>query len=98
MVDSGGRAGTQLRAMTSGKAKCFDSAGGVPCGDKSAPPHGEYLSGQLPAAKRHVTHPVSYTHLDVYKRQLLPRKQNGSRLLEFYWIMQSRLHRKERCV
>ena len=30
MADPGGRAGTQLRAMPSGKAKCFDSAGGVP--------------------------------------------------------------------
>ena len=37
--------------------KCFDSAGGIPCGDEAAPPHGEYLSGQLPAAKRRRTHP-----------------------------------------
>ena len=57
MADSGGGAGTQLCAMPSGQAECFDSAGDIPCGDEAAPPHGEYLSGQLPAAKRHGTHP-----------------------------------------
>ena len=39
------------------KAECFDSAGGVPCSNETAPSHGKYLPGQLPAAERHGAHP-----------------------------------------
>ena len=56
MADPGGGAGTQLRTVSSGKAECFGSAGGVPCGDEAAPSHGKYLSGQLLAAKRRMAH------------------------------------------
>lgn len=38
------------------KAECFDSAGGVPCSNETAPSHGKYLPGQLPAAERHGAH------------------------------------------
>ena len=39
------------------KAECFDSAGGVPCSNETAPSHGKYLPEQLPAAERHGAHP-----------------------------------------
>ena len=53
----GSGTGAQLRTMPSGKAEYFDSAGGIPCGDKAAPSHGKYLPEQLPAAERHGAHP-----------------------------------------
>ena len=57
MADQGGGAWAQLRAVPSEKAECFDSAGGVPCSDETAPSHGKYLPEQLPAAERHGAHP-----------------------------------------
>ena len=69
MAVSGGGARTQLRAVPSGKAECFDSAGGVPCSDETAPSHGKYLPGQLPAAERHGA------HIDRKRRQELREKR-----------------------
>ena len=61
MAVSGGGARTQLRAVPSGKAECFDSAGGIPCSDETAPITWQISSRTTPCRKAARGSPTSTT-------------------------------------